>query len=642
MAIDPKIYAALGITTVAQKLDLLNSYPKKFTDAQIQADLEESLRLRDIAQKKAQEISAQLGIPVANPQKPFAQTWDPYKKEIKLSAKLAGAAGTNLQKQDAPDFDYAGRTIETHIQNVASNSDFNPENIMESFDSIFQAASALAPQAPGKRQEYMRAIESIRQEFINGIEYSMPQSKKKIILDLVKKNNSSMDLKAQLASSKKSQVLRDSVETIRADLSKHLAKEYQSGKDLQQILKRYEVFNKLFIGRLAIALEQAKGTNLSKADASDQDKYKAYVKQIQDKQIEIVSNTKRPILVNVYKQEIADPQADTSSYIVVTHTPNSDVSSANRSLAQLMFSNDWTVTVERVDLKKNVDGTYTETKKLLKTYIRSSSIARITYGYASEHRKDKKLAEQQTKDEFKQVYTAFRKLVVQYAREDLIRKINTLAQEQPGHEISIDELIANNTLNIKEAYLTLLSPIVSKETGIAFTSRLGKAVTTKTIYENEAAQLEMTKKCLLRIANDPELKFDDKDARAILSRTADARRKMPIKDFTNSRIKSITLKHRSYFSNYMVNKLGQMRMEKSDFRNKNRAYFLEGNRRRRACITDYIQTSPELAKNIDFKNALLDIFDPDINQAQNLRAQLENRQHNYIMHLKYSELLNYI
>lgn len=666
MAIDPKIFTALGIKTVEQKLNLLNSYPQRFTDADIQADLIENIRLKKIAYQKTIDTAENLGIDLAT-NEAFAENWDPYKNEFKISARLA--EDPNFPKEgDKPYYHYDGRAIETHLQNTASNGDFNPNDIMDTFNSILQAADALVPSDSNNRDKYVLELKSIREEFLEDAEYSIPhkfsrfhrllnRAKSLRGLFATKKEGSTsrMDL-LQDASFRRSGSLNEFLEatskkgtqtsSIQA-ISKDLELQLQSGGDLKNILQRYAVLNEIFIGRLAIALAQA-NENTFVLDEMEKTTYEKYVKQIQEKQIEIVSEQKRPIIVNIYKQNIEDPQPNTAYYTLVTHTPNSDVSSASRSLENLMFSNDWTVTVERISIKTNPDGTTEESKSLIKKYIRSSSIARITYEYAEAHRKDKDFAKKQSKEEFEHVYEAFRNLIVQYAREELIRKINAdevKKQVQEPYwdqgryiipeaiETDIDKILKNNTLVIKEAYLTLLSPLISKEAGIALTSRLGKTVTTKTIYENEDAQLEMTRKCLAFIATDPELKFDDNDAAEILRRTEKKRIKKNI-HLTTERITGLKLQHKSYYSNYMVNKLSFLRSEKIDFIKRNKEDYLAGNALRRKCIVEFIQESEELKLSPSIKIDLISIFDPSVNDQKSIGKQLALFKKEYAMQLR--------
>ena len=550
-----ELYKALGITS-SQQLECFDSIEATAR----KAELEELVFLQEIAINKSQALARECGLelissPTNADKGMFSKSWQKYTNEFKMTAQLS----SNTPIDSLQSFGYDSRTIETHIQSSISNNDFNPNNVDEIFASIYKAAQDLAPTK--NKTKYLQTVKELHLNFTSGVEYTVKG----------KKN-------------------RDGLNAIKMDLT-------NPKKKLKTVLERCSKLNQFFIGELALALWRADG-NEGKPTHSD---YAKYVKKIQEQEIHNASQNKRPILINIYKQEVEKPENNTAYYVMVTHKPKSDQSSASRSMTdeEKMFSNNWEVTVEQVKIKRDPENGMTKEVTKYAQYDRSSSIARLS------HEENNKEGEE---EDLEIVYASFCKLAIQKARDLVISKIN--------NQENLDEILGNNELVLKEAFITLLSPLVSKHKGKKFTSKLGKIITTKTIHENEADQLKSTEYCLERIANET-LRFSNKDVQYILDHTKNSNQKIK-----KSVLETMNIKHRGYYANYMVNKVGPVLSENLDFAKHNWQYFLRGNRYRRSEMVKYIQSIPEEAVSSRRKHLLIKII---LNQEKKtIAADLKN------------------
>lgn len=597
MPIDKKLFENLDITTGAHPSRILSPFRKKnIPDSTITQELTELDAIAAIAKEKNKQILRNLGETFSTTKRksdPFSASWQEYTHNYVIRAKIAKRHDSS-NSTTAANHNFADREIITNIQSSASNNAFNPLHVLELFESVFKAAQDLAPQDAEAKKIYLTKIQAIHDEFLTGTEY--PKIKRSMLVKFLNKitsrkkhsgsdsdpdDNDGSEVGAKLAAD----LTKDSINKLMNDFKYSLA---AGNLNLDSIINRNIFLERLFIGRLATALWQAEK---GRTNVPSKNTYQEYVARIREQDILNASTNRRPILINIYKQEVVTNDPLVSHYIMVTQIPNSDISSANRSLEGMMFSNDWTVVTEALTIQRNKKGEVVSyTKGPPHEYIRSSSIARITYNKKTIIDANENLTKIADAEKFKHVYEAFKKLVIQYAREDLIKKIN--------NNEDISEILSNNELILKEAYITLLSPLNDIKTGEKYTASLGKNVTDKTIHENEAEQLATTKQCLLRIVHDKTLKFSNEDCAEIIHRTKNA----PNRDqnITIESLQRLRIKHKSYFCNYMVNKLGAVDTEKIGrlFFKSNRKYFLAGNKIRRDWIADFIEHSKELDTNL--------------------------------------------
>ncbi len=534
MPLNKKILLKLGIDTPDKLQRLRNKY-RGLDDDAINRELRELVALRILTARREIQIQSNFGIPFEsdsdNPK------FTNYTNELRASRCLASC-------QNSAGYSYNNRKIETHLQASISNNDFNADDLRKMFEAVFAAAQAVDTSGHAAKQ-----LEFVKREFSN----SAMLSKRK------KQKNRYGSVPPEMELSLEHDTLHTLLEVMqKGPLEKD---------ELKELLDRITTFHRLFIGRLAIVIWQARHNS---EEMPSYEQYKDIVAEIQEKDVNNNSQRKRPIMMHAYRQKLPSNDPNKSYYIITTNTPNSDVSSADRSMAnQSMFSNDWTTKVEVIELTHLPNGKIKCKRIKKQEYKRSSSIDRISYGEEAITTGD---SDARTLEKREKVYQSFKKLIQQYAKEEIIRRLNN------GEKL--EDIVPNNTLAVKEAYITLLSPVIPKEKG---TGGPSSPIGIKTIYENEEEQMRNTQYCLNRIRTE-ELSFTDDDIKDIKARTSKAKFAP-----TKNRLKSIRIKHMSYAANYAVNKIGPVRLERLDIYGANRKYYQAGDKHRREFIVEYIQ-----------------------------------------------------
>jgi hypothetical protein len=524
-------------------------------ERQINAELADALSIRAIAQEKEQEIAESLGLGLQNNQ---SSQWNSHFNCYQMTAQLEDKGSPTTTPEGLAYFTADGREIKTSIQLSASNTNFNPDDINTMFQDSKAAAMALAADLPREtqKQKYLKAIERVYAEFA-----TEPGTMVRVYTP------DSLGKKFGFVPPK---FMDDSIEKIRKDFYEGIVRIEKN--NVTDITNRTHKLNNLFINRLALEMARAKNNDATYVPESAKH-LTHYVKMIRNKDIELHASKRRPILVNIYPCGV-------NQWIMRTYKPNSDEPSTRRQLEMGMFSNDLSGEIELI--KKNADGTFQRIPVPAGKDRRSSSIAVLT------HFKNKK----EHDIELEKVYAAFKNMVIQYARDELIESVNA------GKPISLD-------IVIKEAYITLLSPIKGH---LAFSALPGVLT-----HENEYSQLKFTHKCLERIASET-LKFSTQDQDYIMDHTQ-------IKDEDRPLLQSINITHRSYFSNYIVNKYLGIHLEKFDLgtfsaslknrifsykKPKNYRHFIKGNKTRQQAIIEFIKQ--DLFASANVQEQLIDML----------------------------------
>lgn len=537
----------------------------KYITKQLIRELQEIELLKEVSAKETNDLAQEFGLALDTTDK---QEFSKYSNEFKVVKKFADDPVLDREV----DHSYAGREIEVHIQALGSNNDLNPTHVQDTFDGIFNAAESLNI----KNKKYLQTIHEIKEEFETGTVHTRIKVKGKTL------------------------EFNDNLANIKNALSQQM----HDNSLIIPVLDRNINFHKQFIGRLAIALWQAENNS---NDVPDYTTYAKYIKMIQNKDLEDISKVKRPFISYIYKAKVPSDKANESTYILTEYIPTSDVSSGLRTLESKngqpqKFSNEWTVRIKHVKITHKRDNTieYKVVKK--DEYIRSSSIAIINY-----EPKNKKQYDRNT--ELEDVYKSFKNHVKQLARDKIVEMVNN------NNKKSLNRILGSDRIVINEAFVTLLSPLMSVNSGLNLTKMLGKPVANIAIHENEYAQLQSTKYCLDRIRKEI-LTFNDTDINDILKRTEQSRKDQNnfinkhIKDDTEfkSKLRKIKIYHRNYFSNYMVNKVGKFSLEVFGVFNLNKKYFLEGNKQRLNYIRRYVKYSKTMAQHPELQQELLDIL----------------------------------
>jgi hypothetical protein len=510
----PKELHILDNEDAKKSLELAYRYMKtedgeQVSDEYITHELKEAVVVMEAAKKEAEEQAKLLGVALVEGQDGlplFTQTWNQYHQCIELTATIAG-------NPDPNSFSYEGRQIKISIQLSASNTNFSPDDIDTMFEDVYKAAQDL-----NNNDNYLVSIKQIYEQF-KTIGVLCPDE--------------------------------DSIEKLKQDYAEQLA---NNTINLDEIRERCTNLMRLFNEQLALAQLRVEINNPTYMP-SDIKELKPYIVKIKKQAIENTSKQRRPIIINAYRQrQNENTPPGHANYNMRIYKPNSDTPSTQRDLAGGTFSNDWNGTLKNVVVVGHShipeDGI-----TLVEEDRRSSSIAKL-HGSIEDIR-DKE-----------EVYEAFKKLVIQYARDEIIAKLNA------GEELP-KELI------IKEAYITLLSPFITK--AAAHNLPVGAMAIFKA--ENEDSQLAYTRYCLERISEEKQLKFSEADIQFIIEHT----HKSIIIPYVKS-LEAIEIKHRSYFCNYMVNSVGGLfRTEKLDWGNKNYKYFVDGNLQRREYILEYFK-----------------------------------------------------
>ncbi|HSX20372.1 MAG TPA: hypothetical protein VLG38_04540 [Gammaproteobacteria bacterium] len=622
MPLDPEQLKALGITEDWQVQAFAFAYPINCRSAIKERELAELVALKQIAEQEDLALLAQMGLAPANVDNPHAVEWRRYTNDCKVTTQIAEDANASAG------FTYDGREIQTFLQGSISNMSFNPHDIQHTFDAIYAAAESIAIEVNGADSGIINAVQQIREEFTKG--YKMP-SQVPTALPKLPKTNTSTEQEGSFPEPEEdegqsvddefiAEMATFTNQSFSADGVEHLKTSFESALDLpdrrlvlRKILARNIRLERVFIGRLAIALWRAEN-NVQFPQLPDGVVYREYVKRIQERDIDIQSHKKRPILRVMYRQYVEGEPDNQARYCKVLMIPNSDISSAQRSPEKMqenmMLSNDWTVIVQPIILThegKKIDFDYGEEV----SFGRSSSVAVI---HSAENKAEQigkepitDIVGKEGLNDLEIIYASFCALVRHYAKEELIKQINS------GQ--NVDRIFRENNYIIQEGYITALSPLISEERGLRYTSFLGKAITSKTVYENEAAQLATTQYCLERIARDKSLKFTLTEAAEILRRTTAARNddaashvlhELTIERLTDKEL-GMRITHENYYSNYMVNKVAGVRVESLDVFNVNKSYFVTGNIRRKERIVEFINSH---VMDDTLKAELINIFMP--------------------------------
>lgn len=539
MPINQRYLNNLGVSDDLSRKGLINAYNALFkTEQDINSELLDVLGLSTIAVKKELEIASSLGLGLQNNQ---SAHWNRYFNCYEMTAQLEDKGFPTITPEGQAYFTADGRNIKTSIQLSASNTNFNPNDVKTMFEDAYAAARELATSIPQEtqKQKYLDAIARVYAEFATEpgtmIRVRTPASfSKKLGLE-------------------PDEFAMDSVDKIMKDFYDGILRRKKD--NVIDITHRTQKLNNSFINRLAMEIARAQ-KNEPDYIPENSKQLTELVKLIRNKEIELNASKRRPILVNIYP-------TGANQWIMRTYIPNSDEPSTLRKLERGMFSNDWNGEVELIT--KYANGTFQRSKVFASKDRRSSSIAVLT------HTKNKK----EHDIEFQKVYTAFKNMVVQYARDELIASLNA------GNPIPAE-------LIIKEAYITLLSPIKGH---VGFANLPGIFTN-----ENEYSQLQFTRKCLESIALET-LTFSPQDREYIETHSK-------IKPTDIHKLEGIKIKHRSYFSNYIVNKYLGVHLEKLDRpslslnkedysisykKPKNYRYFIEGNYARQQDIIEFIK-----------------------------------------------------
>jgi len=418
------------------------------------------------------------------------RSWDPSCLTMDIKTKIAGITPP---PNDTHYLNYEGRDIEFRFATRASNNNWHIADIVNLFESKFASARTLHP----RNEIYQKAVEALYTKY-----------------------------HAELNK------LLEEIETLR-----------ESNKaELELILEKCEKLHRRLICEIGVALARAERLdplfNPNEAQIEEQ------VLGLQKQENFIHSKKRRPIIINAYPQETKD--AKTAQWIIEMNIPKSDISSANRSLDDLMISNWWHVENYVVEFAQQADGHYDfKSSKLRDEFDRSSSSAQLT---DEDHatRREKEVA-------------AFRRMIVQDARDMLVKAINSGKYK--------DKPIPKE-LTVKTAYITMLSPFIEQETGKAIESITPDSAKAKTITENENAQLDALEYSAAKV-QDELLKFQSEDdIKYILQHTHGK--------ITRQQIEAIGISQDNFAGNYVVNAFLGLNMENLDWGKLNKSYNQRG------------------------------------------------------------------
>lgn len=233
---------------------------------------------------------------------------------------------------------------------------------------------------------------------------------------------------------------------------------------------------------------------------------------------------RRAIKIVAYPQETREREKYTQ-WMLTTNIPKSDISSDDRGLEVHRVPNAWSVTQYACKIK---DDTLLSVAKHADVY-RSASVAQLHEG---------KIHRGAVSDEYKNLCN----LIIQTARDELIERINN------GEKIEWTE-----DFLIKTAYITLLTPLLDKDTSSksVIVRKAGGKLKETLITGNEDEQLHSLR-IALKIIKDNSLTFTPLDTEYIISHIR-PEIKAPA-DF-KSKISKIVIKHQFFYSNFTVNTL---------------------------------------------------------------------------------------